>query len=128
MPGPKIFQMSWRMTQKRISRKTTLAKGDFRKSRGEGYGLPASLQPPPLNPHPLPFVRGLVMSTKKIRSIERSMTVKQYQHTPGNNKQHELFVVLYHSLKLITSRIQFWLNGTKYSIFIFTQRMKHCLC
>ena len=99
------YQMSWRMTQRRISRKTTLAKGDFRKSRGEGYGLPASLQPSLLTSHHLPFVRGPVISTKKIRGIERSMTVKQYQHSPGSNIQHELFVVLYHSLKFITLRI-----------------------
>ena len=34
VPGPKKFWMPWRMTQKRISRKTSLAKYDFRKSGG----------------------------------------------------------------------------------------------
>ena len=38
-------------------------------------------------PCPPFFVRGPVMSTKK----DQNMTVKQYQYTPGNHKEHELF-------------------------------------
>ena len=39
VPGPKMFWMPWRMTQKRIYKKRSLAKYDFRKSEGGGGGV-----------------------------------------------------------------------------------------
>ena len=66
------------MTQKRISRKTTLAKYDLEKVGG-------------MAPLLLPVGHGAFDVNKK--NI-KSMTVKQCQYTPGNHKQHELFVLL----------------------------------
>ena len=103
--GQKYFRCLGEWHKSKFPGKQPRQRATSEKVGGRGMVSLHPSRPPPTNPPPLPFVRGLVMSTKKIRSIERSMTVKQYQHTPGNNKQRELFVELYHSLKLITSRI-----------------------
>ena len=59
--GPKKFCMPWRITPKQVSRITTLAKCDFRKSRG--------ISPPPrrpfANPYPTPVCQGTYNMNKK---------------------------------------------------------------
>ena len=44
VPGPKMFWMPWRMTQKQIFRKTSVAKCNFRKNGGRGMTTLATLR------------------------------------------------------------------------------------
>ena len=86
---PKKFWMPWRMTQKRISRKISLAKYDFRKSGEGGGGVGVGVNGLPVHHPPPPPVR---------RGPDQMNCTKFKKHTEINEIFFKLFSLQQHNL------------------------------